>query len=317
MTQNWRKDSMTWGKRIVFVLLIMVAAIYGVLSMASRSPEALRKGLEDYLVKSTGHYGEITELSSVKLVPDIMFEVKGVSVRDRDNFDKVYIYAQSANIGLPLWRMIFGGGGIYRAFEITGLQIATGYILPKKLSLDFAGIADPDPQSSAAQFILDGTYDNRPLLATMEMTRKATKRGPLYAFASKSLSTFKLGDTEGQGLVSRSLFSVSIEAGTLRSGGMNAEFTVADLHKDPLNMKIKGTVEGAGFNAVLTASGDNTLLSVTPDADVGTDGRIAVKRLVESVLGDLALTDGQANFTVDLTALELPSSPAQSLEDSE
>lgn len=308
---------MTWGKRIVLVLFIMVAVVYAVLSLASRSPEALRKGLEDYLVKSTGHYGEITELSRIQLVPDVIFEVKGISVRDREDLDKIYIHAQSAHIGLPLWRMIFGGGGIYRAFEIRGLQLATGYLLPKKLALDFAGIADPDPQASAAQFILDGTYNDRPLLATMEMTRKVTKRGPLYAFASKSLSTFKLGDTQGQGLVSRSFFSVSIEAGTLRSGGIGAEFTATDLHKDPLNINIDGTVGDAGFNAVLTASGDNILLSVTPDADVGVDGRIAIKRLVESVLGDLALTDGQANFTAELSALELSSSPAQSLEDSE
>lgn len=317
MTQNWRKDTMTWGKRVVLVLLIMCGLIYAVLSLAARSPESLRKGLEDYLVKSTGHYGEITELSKVQLVPDVMFEVKGVSVRDREDLDKIYIHAQSAHIGLPLWRMVFGGGGTYRVFEIKGLQMATGYLLPKKLSLDFAGIVDPNPESSNAQFILDGAYNDRPLLATMEMTRKATKSGPLYAFASKSLSTFKLGDTEGQGLVTRNLFSVSVEAGTLRSGGINAEFSATDLHKDPLNINVKGLVEGAGFNAVLTASGDNILLSVTPDKDVGVDGRIAIKRLIESVLGDLALVDGDSNFTADLTALELSSSPAQSLEDSE
>lgn len=316
MTPDWRKNTMTWGKRIVLVLLVMAGLMYLVLSLAARSPESLRKGLEDYLVKSTGHYGEITEMAGVQLVPDVMFDVRGVSVRDREDHDKVYIHAQSAHIGLPLWRMIFGGG-TYRVFEIRGLQLATGYLLPKKLSLDFAGITDPDPQSAAALFILDGTYNDRTLLATMEMTRKLTRRGPLYAFASKSLTTFKLGDTEGQGLVSRGLLSVSLEAATVRSGGVTADFTVTGLHEEPLNIGIKGSVEGAGFNVLLTRNGDNVLLSVTPDSDVGVDGCIAIKHLVESILEDFALIDAPSNFIVDLSALELSSSPAKTSEDSQ
>lgn len=307
---------MTWGKRIVLAALLVFCAVYAVLSLAQRSPEALRKGLEDYLVKSTGHYGEITELSEVRLVPDILFVMKGISIRDRNDHDKVYAHARSADISVPLWRMMFGGGGSYRAFEIKGLQLASGYLLPKKLALDFAGIADPDPSSVPAQFILDGTYNDRTLLATMEMTRSPSGKGSLYAFASKSLASFKLGGTEGQALVVRGLFDVSLDAGTLDSGGLSATFTAEGLHRKPLDIKIEGRVNEAGFNAVLTEAGDNILLTLTSHEGTDAEGRAAIKHFIESVLEDLALTGGQSGFKLDMDGFDLPSSPVKTPEDS-
>jgi hypothetical protein len=315
MTKDWRGRSLTWGKRLIIVAIIMTALIYGVLSLAQRSPDALRKGLEDYLSKATGHRGEITELAQARLVPDVVFDLKGVNIRDWEDGDKVYVHADGARIIIPFWRMMFGSAR-YAVLEINNLQIATGYFLPQKLSIGFAGITDPPPQTSAPQFIADGEYNKLPLLVTMEMIRKPTKKGPLYSFANNSLMTFKLGETEGEGIIARHFSSVSLESARLERGDMAAEFTAQNIEETPLNSKITGKIGDVPFNALLTEEGENIVLNITPEA-TNADGAVKIKRFVDAVMGDLGLSDKASKIRVVIAGIEPKASPAGTSKDSE
>lgn len=300
MAKTWQRHSLTWGKRLGIVVLIMGAIMWGVLSLAQRSPEALRKGLEDYLTKSTGHRGEITDLAEARLLPTVVFTMRGINIRDYKNPDKIYVHADSAHISTPFWRMMFGAGG-FRAMEIKGLEVATGYGLPQKLTVDFAGISDPAPDTAPPHFLFEGTYNALPLLATMEMDRQ-TGKDIIYTQSSKAFTTFKLGESEGEGILERHLTSVSLEAARIERGGMAAEFTAQDVHKSPPDSRIKGNVDGAPFNAVLTGTGENMLLKITPESS-DPAGLATIRRFVDLVMGDLGLLGDDAPLRVEIAGM--------------
>lgn len=291
---------MTWGKRIVLVVLILGGILYGVLSMAQRSPDALRKGLEDYISQTTGQRGEITDLSEVRLVPDAYFDMKGVYVRDRKTPKDVYLKVKTARISLPFWRMMTGSTAFHMA-EITGLETASGFLLPKKLTLDFLGISDP-VETAAPQLMAEGRYNDLPLLATMEIQRKHKGGKPLYNTGAQSMITFKLGETEGESLLKRGFLDVSLESARLERDGIEAQFTAENLHAEPLNVKIHGRIEGADFNAVLTREGDNTVFRLTPATSSAEDAH-KIKRFVDLVSGDLGLTD-EKNVKIEIISPE-------------
>lgn len=303
MDRNWRKNSLTWGKRLVLVLMIMAGLFYGVITMAQRSPESLRKGLEDYLAQSTGQVGEITEMREARLFPVVLFDMQGINIRDAEDRSKIYAHADSARIATPFWRILTGSTG-FIALEIKGLEIATGYLLPQKLVVEFAGITDPDPAADP-YLLVQGRYNDRPLMATMEMLRKTGRRGIVYMLADTSLTTFKLGETEGEGVIRRHFSSVSLESARLQSGGMTAEFTVRNLDKRPLAMTMAGTVEGVPFNAVLTDTGENISFKIKPE---GNDPAALdkIKRFTDSLMGDMGVS-----ATDTALRIEIDGQPAQ------
>lgn len=301
MAKNWQKQSLTWGKRLVLVLVIMTGIGYGVMGLAERSPDALRLGLEDYISKLSGYRGEITDLTEAKLRPDVRFNMLGINIRDWDDKDKVYLHADSAYVAIPLLRMMFGSAN-YAALEVKGVDIATGYFLPQKLHLDFAGITDPQPATSSPQFVAEGNYNGQDVLATMEMTRKQTKKGPLYGFANSSLTTLKIGKTEIEGLVVRHFSSVSLESARLKREDVSIGFTAEDIEKDPLKSAIKGSIDGLDFNGLLTEDGDNIVLKITPSS-TDTTRLAALKSLSDAVLSDLGLAGTDSKVRVEIEGL--------------
>lgn len=301
MTKHWQTQSMTWGKRLIIAALIVAAIGYAVLGLAERSPDALRQGLEDYISKLSGHRGEITDLSEAKLRPDVRFKMQGVNIRDRDDRDKTYLHADSILVDIPFVKMMFGSAS-YKALEVRGLDVGTGFILPKKLHLDYAGIADPTPQTASPQFIAEGDYNGNKLLFTMEMIRKQAGKDILYAFADQSLTSFKLGKTELEGLVVRHFSRVSLDSASVQREGLSAQFSADNIEAWPLNSSIQGTMNGLKFNALLTKDDDNITLKVMPESRDKTELE-ALRKLIEAVLMDMGLADDTAKIHVDITGL--------------
>lgn len=299
MSKGWRRESLTWGKRLVLVIIIMGALFYGVVSLAQRSTDSLRKGLEDYLSKSSGHTGEITDLSEAKLVPLVLFKMKGINIRDAKDEKKIYVHADSAYVSTAFWRMMVAGG--FYALEIKGLEIATGYFLPQKLVLDFAGISNPDPKSPP-YLMAQGQYNKLPLLLTMEMERKQTRRGNVYTLGNDSITSFKLGEMEGEAIMARHFKSVSLESARLEKDGMAAEFIAENIDSQPMNAKLKGTIENVKFNALLTGSGDNISLKITPETNDPVDLE-KIKRFTDAVLKDLGLESKNSKVRVEITGI--------------
>ncbi|HEU4837812.1 MAG TPA: hypothetical protein VFS88_00200 [Micavibrio sp.] len=252
MSAESRRKSLTWGKRLILVVLIMGGAAYGVLSIAARSKEPIRLGVQDYLTEATGNPSEITDMESVKLVPNVDFRMKGIVVRDGKNRDKALLKAEKAYISVPLWHL-FLGIRKYLGFEIQGLETATGFFLPKKLTLDFAGISDPSGGSKAPQFIGEGNYNGKELLVTAEMMRKDRKgKPPFYYFDDSFRMTVKLGTLEGEGIFVRRFTSTMIDDAQIRKGPYAASFDVTDIDRDPVNALAEGKVNGVPFKAELT-----------------------------------------------------------------
>lgn len=305
MSKGWRRESLTWGKRLALVIVVMGALFYGVVFLAQRSTDSLRRGLEDYLSKSTGHVGEITDLVEAKLVPLVLFKMKGINIRDAKDEKKIYVHADSAYISTAFWRMMVAGG--FYALEIKGLKIATGYFLPQKLTLDFAGISDPDVQSPP-YLMAQGNYNKLPLLLTMEMERKRTRRGTVYSLGDNSMTSFKLGNIDGEAITTRHFNSVSLESARLEKDTMAAEFTADNIDSWPLNAKIKGTIEGVAFNALLTGSGHNIILKITPESNDPTSIK-KIKNYTDVVLKDLGLEGEDSKVKVKIAGM-----PAETTE---
>lgn len=64
-----KSASITWGKRIVLVVIVLAGVFYGILNMAERSKDSIRLGLQDYMEKTTGQKAVITEMSTWNFRP--------------------------------------------------------------------------------------------------------------------------------------------------------------------------------------------------------------------------------------------------------
>lgn len=288
MASQRARTSITWGKRIVLTLLILAAAVYGVLSLAERSGDSIRLGLQDYLTRATGHEAEITELVKPQLTPHVDFRAKGIVIRDKDNRDKALAKAESARVALPLWRVL-AGLPRYMAFEVRNLELATGYMTPAKMTVGFAGISDPLPEEKPAQLLIEGRYNDRELLVTAELERNRARRHYVYHLGGVFSFTFKLGAAEGTGLYHRRMTDALLEHVVLTRDGSELEMTVTLTGDEAVPATAEGTINGVAFNARLTKSGDDRALTITP-ATAGETDLPTIQTFVDALAQDLALT---------------------------
>lgn len=298
-TPKTKDMTMTWGKRLILVVIIMGTIFYGILSLAERNKDSLRKGIEDYLVEATGHPAEITDMVTVELTPNIVFRMNGINVRDKDDSGKVLVHADKAYISMPLWKMLLGQRD-YIGFEIQNLEMAGGFYLPKKLTANFVGISDPSPEkSSPAIMMVEGTYNDHPILITGDLKRKSSKKYYLYSFPDNFPFTFKIGALEADGLFVRGFNDVSLKQVQLTREDQRAEFVLRDIHFDPLNATSEGTINDNPFKATLKKFGENTVLTILPGpgADIG-----EIKALIDNIKEDIGLAEDDA-FRIEITPL--------------
>jgi len=306
MAASWQRQSLTWGKRLTLVILIMGGIFYAVLSLAERSKDSLRQGLEDYLRGASGQRAEITDLSEAKLIPDMLFNMKGIYIRDAKDSKKVYVHADNAYVAIPFWRLLLGMRS-YAALEVKGLEIASGFFLPKKLTVDYAGISDPTPQTTKASFVVEGSYNNLPLLMTMVLDRNVGRKGALYSIPTLSLSTFKLGPLEGDGIYSRRYSGVSIEQLHLVRKGQVAKMTVEGLDNRPLNARAIGTIDKVPFNATLIQTGENSVLKIIPEAS-DRESLLKIETFINGIKEDFGVTGKDESLTVEIAEPSLKES---------
>ena len=263
MIRLWNTKSATWGKRLILTVLILGGMIYGVLTFAARSKEPIRMGLQDYLSEASGHPAEVTDMVTVKLTPNIVFRMKGIVIRDKDDRGKALLKAERAYIAIPLWHIFFGIRS-YLGFEIGNLEVASGFFLPKKLSLNFTGVSDPSGGEKFPQFMAVGQYNEQELLVTADMIRKDRKgKPPLYRFDDSFRITAKLGLLQGEGVFVRGFTEVSIKDAVFLRDGDEAKFNVTQIKRNPLHAVIDGTINDIPFKGELTPH----LLEITPGSE--------------------------------------------------
>lgn len=297
-TSTVSQIAIKWGKRIAIVILVMMGLGYGVLSLAQRSKEPIRMGLEDYLEQVTGHDAEITNLVTARLVPDVTFDMDGVLLRDRTDSQKSLMKAQHVSIAMPLSGILLGRSQYY-AFNAKGLEIASGYVLPKKIALDYAGISQPDPALGEAYFVLDGLYNEKPVLITAEMIVDSNGKKPLYRFHDEFPVTFKIGPVEGSGRYVRGWSGIDIKDGHITLGRFAADFEVKDIKSNPLVADIAGMLGGVTFKGALREEAGKTALVLYPDEASDENIRM-MESFAESLKEALALTDTPYNDLVQV-----------------
>lgn len=297
---HWRdRKSYTWGKRLVLTVLILGGMTYGVLVFAARSKEPIRLGLQDYLSQASGHKAEITDMVSVKLAPNVEFRMKGIVIRNKDNAGQAFLKADEAYIALPLGHLMVGIRR-YLGFELKNLQFATGFFLPEKLSLDYAGISDPSGGQKSPQFMAEGKYNGQDLLVTIDMLRKDRgKKPPYYLFDDSFRMTGKLGILEGEGIFVRNITSVMLDDAHVRRGDLMAVFDINDIQRDPLRGKVVGTVNDIPFTGDLNGH----VLTVTPGSSKPEDLKI-LARFFDNVAKDIGVDGKPESFKFDITTLE-------------
>lgn len=288
-TSTARKKAFKWGKRVIITLVVMVGLSYGVLSLAQRSKEPIRMGLEDYLEQVTGHNAEVTNLEKVQLVPDVVFDINGVLLRDRSDAQKSLLKARSVSIALPLTNVMFGRGKYYE-FNVQGLEIASGYILPKKIALDFAGVSHPDTALGEAHFILDGQYNAEPVLITAEMIVDSNGKRPLYGFRDEFPVTFKIGPLEGNGRYVRGWSGIDFTGAHIGAGNMAADFEVKNIKRNPVSAEIEGTLGDVAFIGQATEENGAVRIKLYPKEESGEHVKI-LEAFVASLETTLGLTD--------------------------
>lgn len=294
-----KTTAITWGKRLVLTVLILLAGGYGVLSLAERSTNSLRLGFQDYLSGLSGHKAEITDLPLVEMVPNMMFRMQGILIRDRENPDKILARADQVFIGMPLWRVIVGLPR-YIGLEMRNVELASGYILPQKINIGYAGISDPSPNDKPAQFLIEGRYNNRDVLITVEMERGRTRKYYLYGFGNGVPLTFKIGSIEGTGAMHRHMSSLSLENINIRTGEQEATGRIEIRVGEDNLMDFEGMVEGVAFNGHLTKSGQNYTVGIIPQSnDIQSAGTIS--KFFEALSKELALEEG-GTIKIDISA---------------
>ncbi len=298
-SKAWRKRTVTWGKRLVLTILILGGVFYGVLSMAERSREPIRQGLQDYLEKETGHRAEITSITEVTLVPDVMFVMKGILLRDSQNREKSLVKAESAYISLPFSSMVFGSGKYY-GFEVKKLEVATGYFLPKKLTLNFFGISHKDPGLGSTHFLMEGIYNNLPLMVTAEMFVNTLGKRPVYSFRDEFPVTLAIGPTQMGGQYVRRWDGIYIRSINLSREGIVADFDVSDIQKTPLSANIKGNIEGVPFTGTLKNQEDKMLLIINLD-QASPQNFKTIERFISGIKKDLGLGLPSDPVIIDIT----------------
>lgn len=299
MASHWRQTSATWGKRLILVVLILGGIAYGVLSLAERSEEPIRLGLQDYLSKASGQRAEITDLIYVQLTPTMEYRMKGIYIRDAKDTEKTWMKVEQAYIAVPLWN-VFLGIRSYLGFEIGGLEAATGFFLPKKLSLDFAGISDPSPDKKSPQFLAEGTYNNQHLLFTAEMIRKDRKGiAPLYRFDDSFRMTVKLGLIEGEAVFMRGVFDVALEDAKIVRDGDVAVFDVKNIERDPVHAMAEGTINDIPFTAELMPR----LLKITPGSTKPEDLK-TLSRFFAAIEKDIGINNAPETLKIEIVTPE-------------
>lgn len=268
MAKTARQKTLTFGKRLFVVVLILAGIFVGILELAERSKEPLRLGLQDYLTQVSGHPAEITVLEKSELFPDIDFVLKGIVIRDKDDSNKTLVTVDRAAVSMSFWKR-FVGRADYKTLSLENAAFATGYLLPRKLEIFFAGIADPKAEAGNPHFILEGAYDGRDVLLTAAMQRHGEKDSS-YDFPGRFPVTFKIGETEAAGVFHRGLVESGFETLEIKSGGQTVVFSIPDIRTDesaiPLTGKIgDGAFQGhlkpaeGGFVLAFDASGLNVL----------------------------------------------------------
>ena len=303
-SSEWRKKSFTWGKRVTLVVLILGGLMYGVLGLAERSKDALRQGFEAQLAKATGQKAEITEMISADLVPNVAFRMKGIYLRDAANIDNTLLKIDQAYISTSIWSMVIGVGNYY-GFEFKGVEIASGFWFPKKISLKFFGVSDPAPETAPATFLIDGTYNDLPLLMTAELERKIKSRGPFYSLSDDFPVTFKLGPSEGTATYKRGFLDAGLYDGLMTRDGHELRFKIELAERNPLKINGKGALDGVRFNAELTKSGEDKLLKISSESQKDSD-LANLKKFIGSLSKDLGFSDKDLTITYDAL---LPAEP--------
>lgn len=297
-THTTRETVIKWSKRIAIVVIIMGGLGYGVLSLAQRSKEPIRMGLEDYLEQATGHNAEITSLEKVQLVPDVVFDIKGVLLRDRVDAQKSLMKANSVSVALPLSNLILGRSKYY-AFNAQGLEIASGYVLPKKIALDFAGISHPDTALGEAHFILDGQYNGQPVLVTAEMIVDSNDKKPLYSFRSEFPVTFKIAALEGNGRYVRGWNGIDLKAVHMEAGNFTADFDVVNITQNPVAAEITGTLGDVAFKGQVREEEGDVRIELYPVEENGAHVKM-LEAFVASLETILGLTDEAHKALIDV-----------------
>ncbi len=296
METKKKSASITWGKRIILVLAILAGIFYGILNMAERSKDSIRLGLQDYMEKATGQKATITEMGTVELSPDMVFRMNGIIIKDREDDKKTLLNIEKAYVAMPFLGMALGQKK-YIGFEIQNAEIASGFFLPKKTSISFAGISDPTPDSKDPYFLAEGMYNDRDAMISLRLNRKTEKDHYLYSVPSLSGFTFKIGETEASGLVRQKLFSVSLENLVVTNGPYRADLNIHNISKKTGDAEVAGSINSIPVKGSLSLSGENIVLTINPQTENAKDIQ-EVSKFAQLLREDLGIVDGQGGFQI-------------------
>jgi hypothetical protein len=296
METKMKSASITWGKRIVLVVIVLAGVFYGILNMAERSKDSIRLGLQDYMEKTTGQKAVITEMSTVELSPDIECRMGGIIIKDRNDDDKTLLSIEKAYVGMPFLGMAIGQKS-YIGFEIQNADIASGFFFPKKMMVSFAGISDPMPDTKDPYFLAEGRYNDRDAMISFRLNRKADNDRYLYSVPSLSGFTFKIGETEASGLVRQELFKVSLENLVVTNGPYRADLNIRNISKKTGDAAVEGSINSIPVKGSLNLSGENIVLTIDPQTENTKDIQ-EVNKFAQQVREDLGIVDGQGGFQI-------------------
>lgn len=281
------------------MLIILAGIFYGILNLAERSKDSIRLGLQDYLAKAFGQNAIITDMTTVELSPDMVFRMNGVLLHDKDDSKKTLVSIEKAYIGMPFIHMLTGRRN-YIGLEIQNAKIASGYMFPQKMEISFAGISDIAPGQKPAVFLLEGRYNSKDILATLDLVRKNDKNRYLYAMPSTSGMTFKIGSIEATGVVKQSFVSLDVSQINMSVAGKSASFDMKDIQKNPVAGTLSGNIEGHVVDGLLTKTGENIVLAIsakTSDSKELDD----IHAFIESFKKELGIEGNNTRFQIKLT----------------
>lgn len=175
---------------LVFFLLGFLSIC--ILAVSGGNNDNLRRGLEQFLTDYTGMSAIIDTLENAEFYPDLVMDVREVSLRQTPNTPDPGVTIGAIDVRMRFWDALLSRG-LFWSFVMKDFHARPAAFLPGDLAIKTLEIVPQDAQHPVAALVLTGSYNGFPLSFQASLETVPVKRGLLYRLDDRSAIHLSIG----------------------------------------------------------------------------------------------------------------------------
>ncbi len=175
---------------LVFFLLGFLSIC--ILAVSGGNNDNLRRGLEQFLTDYTGMSAIIDTLENAEFYPDLVMDVREVSLRQTPNTPDPGVTIGAIDVRMRFWDALLSRG-LFWSFVMKDFHARPAAFLPGDLEIKTLEIVPKDAQHPVAALALTGVYNGLPLSFQASLETVPVKRGMLYRLEDRSAIRLSIG----------------------------------------------------------------------------------------------------------------------------